>query len=470
MIRAHARGFLVLVTGITAIAGFLYGYDTGIISGALIPIKDEFRLGHRMQEMVTSAILLGAILGALACGRAIERFGRKRTIAGLACVYTAGAVLCAMAPDASLLALARVFLGFAVGGASQTIPVYVAELAPAKHRGHYVTTFNVAIGLGILAANLVATGLHGSWSWRWMIGAAAAPAAVLLIGSLALPESPRWLVGQGREGEARDQLGKVRVGDDGLDEEIREIREVAGKEEAGAAAGWRGLAQPWVRPAVVAALGVAAFTQVTGIEMMVYYTPTMLIGVGFDHASAMRASLWLALVYAVMTALGLWVVDRVGRRGLTLWMLPGAALSLFALGALLHFQLAQGKSGWWVVACLLSYMFFSAGGIQVVGWLVGSEMYPLSVRGAGSSAQAAMVWGSDLAVTATALSMVHALGTGGVMWVYGAMNVLAFWFVYRLVPETAGRSLEDIELALRAGEFLPASRPTAPARGVEAVS
>ena len=158
--KVKVNGFLLFVTAVTAIAGFLYGYDTGIISGALIPIKDEFHLGHRMQEMVTSAILLGAILGALACGRAIERFGRVRTIAGLACVYTTGAILCAMAPGPLLLALARVFLGFAVGGSSQTIPVYVAELAPPKHRGHFVTTFNVAIGLGILAANLVATELH----------------------------------------------------------------------------------------------------------------------------------------------------------------------------------------------------------------------------------------------------------------------------------------------------------------------
>ena len=152
-------------------------------------------------------------------------------------------------------------------------------------------------------------------------------------------------------------------------------------------------------------------------------------------------------------------------------MLPGAALSLIVLGVLLHFHLVHGRGAWLIVACLLSYMFFSAGGIQVVGWLTGSEMYPLSVRGAGSSAQAAMVWGSDLLVTATALSMVQALGTGGLMWVYGAMNVLAFWFVYRLVPETAGRSLEDIEMALRAGDFLPqAPEPAGPIPKVEAAS
>jgi len=338
------NGFLLFVTAATATAGFLYGYDTGIISGALIPIKDEFHLCHRMQEYVTSAILVGAILGALSGGWAIERFGRRRTIAGLACVYTTGAILSALAPNPILLALARVFLGSAVGGSSQTIPVYVAELAPPKHRGHFVTTFNVAIGLGILSANIVATMFHETWSWRRMIGVAAFPAAMLLICSFSLPESPRWLVLRDQEAMARAELGRVRVDGEGIDQEIREIHEVAEHEHRDPSRGWRGLGQPWVRPAVIAALGVAALTQVTGIEMMVYYAPTMLIGVGFPHASAMQASLWLALVYAVMTTLGLLMVDRVGRRKLTLMMLPGAAISLLLLGALLHFDLVhQGR-------------------------------------------------------------------------------------------------------------------------------
>src|SRR4051812_44594019 len=155
------------------------------------------------------------------------------------------------------------------------------------------------------------------------------------------------------------------------------------------------------------------------------------------------------------TAAGLAIVDRVGRRGLSLVMLPGAAISLIVLGYALSSSATQWRNPWLIVACLLLYMFFNAGGIQVVGWLSGSEMYPLSVRGAGSSAQATMVWGADLIVTATALTLVSALGTGGAMWVYAAMNVLALFFTLRFVPETAGRSLEDIECSLRQGEFHP---------------
>jgi sugar porter (SP) family MFS transporter len=454
----RTRGFLIYVTAVSAIAGFLYGYDTGVISGALLHIRAEYHLGHRMQEMVASSILVGAILGALVCGWAIERLGRRRTITALAFVYTIGAIASALAPSPMLLALARIFLGFAVGGSSQAVPVYIAELAPPKYRGHFVTTFNVAIGLGILTANIVAMALPHSLSWRWMIGGAAIPASLLLICSFRLPESPRWLVGRGDFDGARDVLAKVRTDASCIDPEVEEIREIARREDQSPFGGWSGLAQPWVRPAVVAALGVAAFTQLTGIEMMIYYAPTMLTGVGFSTSSALRASLWLGLIYAVMTALGLVLVDWLGRRLLSLVMLPGAALSLLVLGYVLNAPTSQERNAWLIVACLLSYMFFSAGGIQVVGWLTGSEMYPLAVRGAGTSAQATMVWGSDLLVTATALSMMRALGTGGTMYAYGAMNVLAFLFIYYYVPETAGRSLEDIEMSLRSGDFAPGSR------------
>jgi sugar porter (SP) family MFS transporter len=373
----------------------------------------------------------------------------------VAAVFATGALASSIAPSALLLVSARVLLGFAVGGASQTGPVYVAELAPADRRGHFVTSFNVAIGLGIVAANVVGSSLNNVWSWRWMIAAAIVPAVIFLASAFFVPESPRWLVGQRRKDEARQELERVRPEHADVSEELREIETIACKEKEAPVKGWRGLGQSWVRPAVVAALGVAAFTQLTGIEMMVYYTPTFLTGVGFSHESALHASLWLAIVYAVMTATGLMVVDHVGRRHLSLFMLPGAALALATLACVFLFHLANKQNAWMVVACLLVYMFFNAGGIQVVGWLSGSEMYPLAIRGAGTSAQAAMVWGADLLVTVTALSLIHWLTEGGTMLVYAGMNVLAWIFTYRRVPETAGKSLEDIEQMLQRGEFRP---------------
>jgi MFS family permease len=281
--QSGTKWFLLFVTGVTAIAGFLYGYDTGIISSALLQIREDFHLSHSMQEMVASAILVGAIFGALTCGWLFEKIGRKRTLTLLAAVYVLGALACSVAPSAILLIAGRIFLGFAVGGSSQTAPVYVAELAPAERRGHFVTSFNVAIGLGIVAANLVGSTLHGVMSWRCMIAVAAAPAAVFLLCSWKIPESPRWLVGHSQTDRAREELKKVRPDEGSIDAEIREIRNITDREENAPVKGWRGLRQDWVRPAViaalgVAALGVAAFTQLTGIEMMVYYAPTMLTG------------------------------------------------------------------------------------------------------------------------------------------------------------------------------------------------
>lgn len=450
--------FLIFVTATTAVAGFLYGYDTGIISSALLSISAQFHLQHTMQEMVASAILVGAIVGALTCGWAFEKLGRRKMILVLGAVYISGAILASIAPNPVLLIMARIFLGFAVGGSSQTVPVYVAEVAPASGRGHFVTSFNVAIGLGIVTADIVGATLH-HLSWRWMIAAAAAPALVFFLCALKLPESPRWLVHQNQVDKAREALSRVRPSETNLDGEIGEMQAIVKREEEAPVRGWKGLGQGWVRPAVIAALGIAALTQLTGIEMMIYYAPTLLTGLGYSRQGALLSSLGLGIVYAVMTTTGLIIVERVGRRRLTLWMLPGAALSLLVLGSVLVFKVAdKGHNAWMVLVLLLAYMVFNAGGIQVVGWLSGSEMYPLAVRGAGTSAQATMVWAADLIVTVTALTLVHALTAGGTMWVYAGMNVVAFFFVKHFFPEVGGKSLEQVENMLHEGHFEPSSQ------------
>ena len=450
------NGFMRLVSVIAAIGGALYGYDTGIISGALLSITDEFKLGHTEQELVASAILLGAVAGGLGCGWCSDRFGRRVTIIAIAAVFCLGAVGASLAPGAVTLGLARIVLGIAVGGSSQAVPTFIAELAPADRRGTLVTAFNVAIGVGITVAALVGYFLHGVWSWRWMVGIAAAPAAVLLASMVFLPETPRWLASKDRGDDARASLQRVRTEDADIDGEMDEIGKITASTRKAKTRGWCGLADGWVRPAVVCGLGVAAFTQLSGIEMMIYYAPTILKGAGFGPDSALLSSMGIAAVYLVMTCIGLAVVDRVGRRRLSLLMIPGATLALIVLGAFFMLGMTGGKQAWLLVGCLLIYMAFNSGGLQVVGWLTGSEVYPFSVRGAGTSAQAGMVWGADLLVTATALTLVQWIGTSGTMWVYAGMNVLAFLFIWRFVPETAGHSLEEIETALHEDRFRPA--------------
>ncbi|HEX8415164.1 MAG TPA: sugar porter family MFS transporter [Sphingomicrobium sp.] len=453
--EATTNVFMWVVAGTAAIGGFLYGYDTGIISGALLSITSEYKLTHSMQEVVAASILLGATIGGLGAGAFADRLGRRRTVLAIAAVFTVATVAASLAPNAVLLALARVVLGIAVGACSQSVPAYVAELAPAARRGSFVLAFSVAIGLGILSASLVGYGMHGEVSWRWMIAVAAVPAAVLFVAMFALPESPRWLIAHGRLNDARRALARVRAKGSDIERELAAVTDVVRRSEESHTSGWRGLAQLWVRPAVIAGCGTAAFTQLVGIEMMIYYTPTLLKNVGFAETSALQVNVGIATIYLVMTALGLAIVDRVGRRRLALLTLPGAALSLAVLGTLF----ASGRTGPtdapYVIACLFLFMIFQAGGLQVIGWLTGSEVYPLSVRAAGTSAQAGTVWGSNLLLTGTALTLIHQIGAGGAMWVYAALNALAFVFVWRFLPELGGRSLEAVEEALRQGRFSP---------------
>jgi len=274
---------------------------------------------------------------------------------------------------------------------------------------------------------------------------------------LALPESPRWLVKQDDHDTARAVLGTIRPDGADIEAELRGIEDLEDEERQAAEGnrGWHGLRKHWIRPALIVGCGIAVFTQLSGIEMIIYYAPTILTNNGFSTSSALRVSVGLGATYLVMMVVGLSIVDRVGRRRLTLTMVPGAALSLAVLGAL--FVTGHSKRGDvpFIVACLIVFMFFNAGGLQLMGWLTGSEIYPLAVRGAGTSAQAATLWSTNLLITLTLLSIINTVGVGQTMWLYALFNVAAFVFVCRRMPELTGRSLEQIEGQLHTGRFRP---------------
>ncbi|MEU6095351.1 sugar porter family MFS transporter [Streptomyces sp. NPDC047079] len=450
------NGRMLMAAVVSAVSGMLYGYDTGIISGGLLQISREFHIGTGMKEVIAAGILLGAVIGALTCSVLSERIGRHRTILLICSVFILGSVTCSLAPTAVTLALFRVLLGFAVGGATQTVPMYVAELAPKRIRGRLVLCFQLAIGVGIVIATLV--GASQSVSWRAAIGVAAVPALVMLILQLRLPESPRWLVLKYRRAdEAAKVLEQMRPDGYDISSELQEIVALEGRRQRTSSEhrGWRGLRQPWVRPALVVGCGIAVFTQLSGIEMIIYYAPTILTDNGFSKTVALWVSVALGVTYLVMMVVGLVIVDKVGRRRLTLVMVPGAALSLFALGAFFvtgHSDRAYVPS---IVACLLVFMFFNAGGLQLMGWLTGSEIYPLAVRAAATAVQSATLWGTNLVITLTLLTMISVFGVGQVFWIYGMFNVAAWLFVWWRMPEFSGHSLEDIERHLRSGKFRP---------------
>ena len=453
---AGLTGLMLAAAVVSAISGLLYGYDTGIISGALLQISKEFRLSSGNESVVTAAILAGAVVGALVCSVLSERLGRKRTILIICAVFVVGTLGCSLAPSPITLVAGRLVLGFAVGGATQTVPMYVAELAPAGLRGRLVLCFQLAIGVGIVISTLV--GATESVPWRVSIGSAAVPALLMLLLVLRLPESPRWLVKNDQPDEAREVLGKVRPDGFDIDPELHDIVELEERKQETSRRnrGWSGLRQGWVRPALVVGCGIAAFTQLSGIEMIIYYAPTILTDNGFSTTAALRVSVGLGVTYLVMMIVGLAIVDKVGRRRLTMIMVPGAAVSLLVLGAFFVTGNAGKDSVPFIVACLMVFMFFNAGGLQLMGWLTGSEIYPLAVRGAGTATQSATLWGTNLVISLSLLTMIDAFGVGQVFWIYAAFNVAAFVFVWRRMPELTGHSLEDIEKHLQDEHFRPA--------------
>jgi sugar porter (SP) family MFS transporter len=461
---AEVTPFLVLIAAISAIGGLLYGYDTGIISGALLQITDDFGIESQWESVIAASILAGAVIGALICSWLSERFGRKATILLVATIFAVGALACAIAPDPTTLSLSRVLLGFAVGGGTQVIPMYVAELAPPAHRGRLVLMFQVAIGVGIVIATIV--GATEMVDWRVSIGAAAVPAVLMLLAMLRMPESPRWLYKQDRRDDAAAALQRIRPSGVDVQPEVTMICRLEQKEQAATTRGWSGLKEAWVRPALVVGCGVAIFTQLSGIELIVYYAPTLLTDNGFSDTAALRVSVALAVTYLVSQLIGLAIIDKVGRRKMTLLTLPGAAGFLFLVGALFTFGLDEQT--WAIIAGLIIFMAFTAGGIQLMGWLTGSEIYPLGVRSAGTAIQAAALWGTNLIISITLLTIVDFIGVGPTLWMYAAFNVAAFVFLFKLMPDLTGRSLEQIEDALQQGRFRPDTFPAY--RGDEADS
>lgn len=444
---------VVVIALVSAISGLLYGYNTGVISWALLQLTEEFNLTAAWKQVVAASILLGAIVGALACSWLSDRFGRRGTLLMLAVVFIVGALWCADAPDVVVLSLGRLVLGFAVGGATQTAPMYVAELSPSAYRGRLVLCFQIAIGVGILAANLI--GVFDSVSWRGPTGIACVPAAIMLWLLLRLPESPRWLVKQGDRNAARAVLERVRPDGYDVGAELDEATELARMERKASTRGWSGLRDAWVRPALVLGCGIAVFTQLSGIEMIIYYAPTILTDDGVYRSVALLVSVMLGATYVIAQLVGLAIIDRVGRRRLTLIMVPGAAISLFALGLIF----VTADSGHDVIAyimiSLIAFMVFNAGGLQLMGWLTGSETYPLAVRPEGTAVHSATLWGTNLLITLTLLSLINAIGVGPSMWLYALFNVAAWIFVFFRMPDLTGKSLEEIEKNLAEGKFRP---------------
>lgn len=441
--RGGRNRFVYVAASIAALNGLLFGFDTGIISGALLYIKQSFALSSTLQEFVVSGVLAGAVIGAAFGGTLADRLGRRHLILAAAVVFFLGALGMAFSPNVYWLIGARVGVGVAIGVASIVGPLYISEASPPNVRGALVSLNQLAITSGILVAYLVNYAFSFDGGWRWMLGAGVVPAVVLGLGMIFMPESPRWLLKQGREQEARQVLNRTRAGS-GIDKEIEEIRQVEQVEESGLGQ----LLRPWLRPALIVGFGLAIFQQVTGINTVIYYAPTIFKSTGFGSSASILATVGVGVVNVALTIVAILLVDKVGRRPLLLVGLTGMALSLGGLGLAFLLPGLSGYVGWIAVASLMLYVAFFAVGLGPVFWLLISEIYPLKVRGSAMSVATVGNWGSNLLVALTFLTLIQAVGSTATFWLCAGLSVGALIFTYFLVPETKGRSLEEIEADL----------------------
>lgn len=441
--------FVYVMAVIAALNGLLFGYDIGVISGALLYIKQTFALSTFLQEVVVSGVLVGAMIGAAIGGQLADRFGRRRlTIAG-AVVFFVGSIGMGLSPSVSWLVGWRFIVGIAVGVASVVGPLHISETAPPDIRGSLGFLQQLAITLGILLAYLVnyafAPTFAGITGWRLMLAFGAVPAAVLGVGMYLLPESPRWLVENGRVEEAKDVLSRIRA-DANVDAEIDQISEVSEIEEKGDLSD---LLKPWMRPALIVGIGLAVFQQISGINTIIYYAPTILKSIGFDNIASIVGTIGVGIINVLMTVVAILLVDRVGRRPLLLVGVGGMTVMLAVLGLGFFLPGLSGVIGYVTLASMILYVAFYAISLGPVFWLMISEIYPLRIRGTAEGVASVFNWGANLVVALTFLSLMKRIGQAWSFWILGVCCLVALVFIYTHVPETKGRSLEEIEADLR---------------------
>jgi len=436
--NSHSYRYALLIAITAAVGGLLFGYDTSVISGAILFVRKQFQLSSAQTELAVSIVLAGAALGAAVAGYFADRFGRKPVLLVNAIIFGVFAVVTGLSNELTVFLVARFFVGLAVGTASMITPLYIAELAPARMRGAFVTLNQLAIVTGIAVAYYVDFLFADAGNWRAMFISAVGPSLVLLVALIFLPESPRWLATRSRLDEALRVLSRIETAQE-AERNRQELRQVTEIDNLS----FRDLfAARFRRPLLIGVL-LAVFQQITGVNTIIYYTPTILQMAGFESASrAILATVLVGAVNLVFTLVSLLLLDRVGRRPLLMLGIAGMGLSLIHLGYLFGATHVARNA---ILLDVIAYLASFAIGLGPIFWLLISEIYPTTVRGQAMSLATVVIWVCDLLVTITFLTLVERLGARGSFWLYAAACVAALFFSARMVPETKGRTLEEIE-------------------------
>ncbi|HEY1499308.1 MAG TPA: sugar porter family MFS transporter [Acidobacteriaceae bacterium] len=433
--------YVVFLAAVAAISGFLFGFDTAVINGVLLFLQRQFQLTTFQTEIAASSLLLGCLLGAAGASLVGDRFGRRKSLLLAAILFAFSTVAAALANSLTVFSVARLAAGLAIGLSSVLTPVYIAEVAPSRNRGRLVSMNQLAIVVGILVAYVVSWGLAGlgDTSWRWMLGIAAIPAVAFFFGLLFIPESPRWLISSGQRQRGLQVLVRI-YGAAQASAETAAIEAAASSEEGS----WREVFSSAMRRPLTVALLLAVFCQITGINTVLYYGSILISEHvrGQTTGTALMANVVIGGTNLICTLLALYCLDRWGRRTMLLTASAGMAVSLLLFVLAYHIS---GISPVLILACVLSYTGFFAFAMGPIPWVVISEIFPTKIRGRAASIATSTLWTSTLVVTLTFLSLIRWLGVSGTFGIYAVLSVAAFIFIWKMVPETKGKTLEQIQ-------------------------
>ncbi len=444
MAKTYNKWVVYKLTIIAALGGLLFGYDTAVISGAIGFLENKFGLSPAMKGWAASSAIVGCIIGAMVAGYLSDKFGRKKMLIVTALLFGISAIASAVPNSLNLFVPARILGGIGVGAASILSPLYITELAPSKIRGKLVSIYQLAIVLGILVIFFVNMLIQQSggetWNtefgWRWMFGSELVPAVGFLLALLAVPESPRWLVKEGRDKEAIDILNKINIAERAK-KIFNEIKESI-KEEKGTL---KELLVGRFKPAVIVGVALAIFSQIQGINAIMYYAPEIFKEIGETSGSAFFQTVIIGIINTLFTFLAIGMIDKWGRKTLLLLGGLGMFISLVAVGLAFHFQW-KGMGLLFFILCYIACFAFSYG---PVAWVVIAEIFPTKMRGVAMSVATFALWVSVYLVTQFFPILLEAIGPAYTFWMFAFSALLALVFVYFKVPETKEKTLEQIE-------------------------
>lgn len=429
-----------------ALGGMLFGYDTGVISGALLFIRKDLGLTSTLEGLVVSGVMIGAVVGSLASGPFADRFGRKKIIIFLSVLFILGTVGTSWPPNVTVMILFRIVLGIAVGGASGMVPIYLAELAPAEKRGAITAINSVMNAIGMLLAYVVNYVYSFSGDWNTMLGLALIPSAILLIGMFFLPESPKWLAEHRNIHQAKTVLMMTHDNEAEVDKELFVLKSMLKKNEKGR---FSDVFSPWIRPIVFVGVMVAILQQITGANTIFYFMPTVLSDSGLGDNIALVSHIGIGVINLLMTIVGVFLVDKWGRKKLLALGSLGMGASLLILSIVEYVHSESTLSGVIMIVTMCLFMFAYSTTWGMVAWVLLAEIFPLQIKGTAMAICTFFLWTSNSILAFFFPIATAYYGPAVTFGFFAIICFLSYVFVKKYVPETKGKTLEEIELDFR---------------------